>query len=138
MPKYKKTARNKMMDYLARRDHSEKELRTKLKKDFTSEEIDKALEYGRTHGWLPDTDEKLNALSDKTARMLHNKRKGIHYINNFLVKKGLPKVAQNMDLELEKARDLIKNKKSDAAKAGRFLMGRGFDLSVVRKVVYEK
>lgn len=144
------TARNKMMDLLARRDHSEKELRQKLKGKFTSEEIDLAVEYGKQGRWIPDTVETRSVLAEKMAGALHRKGKGIRYINGYLAEKGLPPVAADPMEELEKARALVDNKFSDVetsdrkkaakqkAKIGNFLMSRGFDMEVVRKVIYEK
>jgi regulatory protein len=148
------TARNKMMDLLARRDHSEKELRQKLKLRFSAEEIDAAIEYGKTHGWVPSSEEGQALLAEKNAAVLHRKSKGIQYINHQLRKKGLPPVESDPALELEKALALVKNKysvNSDLsheekaklkAKMGRFLVSRGFDLETVtqtiRKVIYEK
>lgn len=144
------TARNKMMDLLARRDHSEKELRQKLKAKFTPEEIDQAIDYGKQGHWIPDTIETQSILSSKMADALHRKGKGIRFINGYLSEKGLPPVASNPEEELEKARALVDNKFSDLenldrkelakqkAKIGNFLMSRGFDMEVVRKVIYEK
>lgn len=143
----KPSARNKMMDYLAQRDHSEKELRKKLKdKDFTPEEIDVAIEFGKENGWIPNSTESLQALAEKVAGTLRRKGKGPLYINHFLKEKGLPPVQSQPDEELEKARELAHNKFSDIenmdrkekAKVGRFLISRGFNLETVRKVIYEK
>lgn len=145
-----KTARNKMMDFLARRDHSEKELRDKLKRDFSAEEIEKAIQYGKDNHWLPNDAAGNEKLSLKTADVLHRKKKGAQYINQYLNKKGLPPVKSDPSLELEKAWSLVKNKYSEIedlsldekkkakAKLGRFLVARGFDLEIVRKVIYEK
>lgn len=139
MTQQTRSARNKMMDLLAQRDHSEKEIRTKLKqREFSPEEIDAAIEYGKTNKWLPDSAEGLQALAEKAANALHRKGKGIIYINHFLKQKGLPPVKSDFSQELEKALSLIKNKKGEKAKIGRFLLSRGFEQSVVRKVVYEK
>lgn len=135
-----------MMDYLAQRDHSEDELRAKLgKKDFTDSEIDQAIEYGKKNGWIPNTPESNEALSQKTAELLSNKGKGIHYINHYLEKRGLPLIEAKTEEELEKARLLVKNKfpiaekmdHNEKAKASRFLVSRGFDIEIVRKVIYE-
>lgn len=136
------TARNKMMDLLARRDHSEKELRQKLKeRDFSPEQIDTALEYAAQNGWLRPPAE----LSEKVAEELHRKLKGIIFINNYLEEKGLPKVAQDPEVELEKARTIMKNKLggetsefNDLQKIGRALQARGFTSDIIRKVIYEK
>lgn len=144
------SATKRMMDYIALRDHSEKELRTKLKKRFEPEEIDKAIDYGKTHGWIPDTAEGLEALSKKTASYLSRKGKGVRFINHNLHKKGLPSVKMNPEEELEKALMLVQTKFASTvantreekeklkAKKGRFLISRGFDMDVVRKVVYNE
>lgn len=125
------------MDLVASRDHSEKELRSKLLEAFrrsqrarkkwnkNAEEpsdedlknqqtqihqaIDQAIEFARTHGWLGPAEE----LSQKMAAILHRRNKGIVYINNYLQEKGLPGITNNRDLELEKALSLVKNKVSD-------------------------
>jgi len=139
-----------MMDLLARRDHSELEIRKKLKGKFQPEEIEKAIEYGKTNNWLPNSESAEIALSQKAAEHLHRKKKGILYINSKLYEKGLPEVQSDPEQELEKALELIKNKysvKDDLdreekeklkAKLGRFLVSRGFEMSIVRKVIYEK
>ena len=150
----KPSARNKMMDLLARRDHSEKEIRQKLKEKFTKDEIDQVIEYGKRARWIPDSDAAQSALAEKMAEALRRKGKGIRYINSYLAKKGLPPVSSNSEEELEKARTLIENKFSDSktldrkktaeeknklrAKMGNFLVSRGFDMEIVRKVIYEK
>jgi len=139
-----------MMDLISRRDHSEREIRQKLKGKFEPSEIDLAIEYGKERGWLPNSVESELALSEKAANELHRKKKGILYINAQLKEKGLPEVEGNPEQELEKAIELVKNKYSvpnDStrdekeklkAKLGRFLISRGFDMSIVRKVIYEK
>ncbi|WP_420791174.1 regulatory protein RecX [Enterovibrio gelatinilyticus] len=49
------TAREKAVGLLARRDHSELELRQKLaQKQYPPEEIDTAIEHCYYHGWLDD------------------------------------------------------------------------------------
>lgn len=154
-------ARKRMMDMIALRDHSEKELRTKLREKFRDQEdsdeaIDAAIDYAKEHQWLGDPAK----LADRMAEMLHRRRKGIEYINNYLSEKGLPTVSTDYDLELEKALHLVKNKfleqgeelkgeateaesakkfeQADKARIARFLAARGFDSETVRKVVYEK
>jgi regulatory protein len=145
--KVRQAAKRKVMDFIARREHSEKELRKKLKESFVDsdsvdEVIDEAIEFAKENRWLGDPAELAQRLSD----MLHRRNKGIHYINNYLREKGLPPVSADRDLELEKALALVKNKYSeeyefsreDKAKVARFLASRGFDSDTVRKVVYEK
>lgn len=145
------TARNKMMDYIARRDHSEKELRQKLRRaKYSPEEIEKAIEYGKSRKWIPDSEDLEANLSNRMAEGLHRKKKGILFINSYLSEKGLPEVQSNSEQELEKALNLVENKyrfSSDLsreekdklkAKIGRFLISRGYETSIVRKVIYEK
>lgn len=140
-----RSARNKMMDFLARRDHSEKEIRKKLKeREFTPEEIEKAITYGRENNWLPNSESEATKLSEQMARGLHHKNKGIIYINHFLSQKGLPPISTDEDLEIEKARRCLETKsllptgefdRGLMAKRSRFLMSRGFQLDVIRKVI---
>jgi regulatory protein len=139
------SARNKMMDHLARRDHSEKELREKLKDQFSPEEIERAVQYGKDHGFLPNSEESLQAQAEKAAADLKRRGKGPLFISNYLEEKGLPCVNVDSDEELEKARELAHNKfsnidtmdRKDKAKVARFLISRGFDEETVRKVIYE-
>lgn len=154
MAKPKATARNKMMDYLARRDHSVLEIRQKLKGKFEQTEIDAAIDYGKSHGWLPNSAAAELQLAEKAANELHRRKKGALYINNFLLKKGLPGVETDFSIEFNKALELVNNKLEITlecsrlervqlkAKIGRFLSSRGFEMniimSVVRKVLYEK
>ncbi|MNJ92766.1 recombination regulator RecX [compost metagenome] len=144
--KTKAAAKRKVMDLLARRDHSEKELRKKLKERFSDEDgleaIDEAIEFAKDNRWLGDPTD----LAHKMADLLHRRNKGICYINNYLREKGLPDVDVDQELELEKALSIVKNKydedyefsREDKARVGRLLASRGFDSATVRKVIYEK
>lgn len=145
--KSRQAAKKKVMDLLARRDHSEKELRKKLREKFSENEdsddvIDEAIDFAKDNKWLGDPTD----LAFKMADVLHRKNKGIHYINNYLREKGLPSVQADRDMELEKALSIVKNKydenykfsREDKAKVGRLLASRGFDSETVRKVIYEK
>lgn len=131
------TARNKMMDFLARRDHSERELKQKLRQyDFSPEEIDRALTFAKEKGWLPATEDGDLVLSKKMAQGLHRRNKGILYINHYLEKKGLPALKAEPELEIEKAVQCLQNKRrTDKQKQMRFLLSRGFQMEVIRKVV---
>ncbi|ASD64931.1 regulatory protein RecX [Bdellovibrio bacteriovorus] len=145
--KTRQAAKKKVMDMIARRDHSEKELRTKLKEKFSDEEdvgdiIDEAIEFAKDNRWLGDPVDLAHRLAD----MLHRRNKGIYYINNYLKEKGLPAVETDRALELEKALAIVKNKydedhnfsREEKARVGRLLASRGFDSETVRKVIYEK
>lgn len=143
------SASKRMMDYLAHRRHSEKELRQKLAAHHSHEEIENAIIYGKTHGWIPASEEAVLELSEQTAAKLRRKGKGSHYINEYLLEKGLPSIEMDDVDELEKAQQLVKNKFTPLenssgeeqeklkAKIGRFLVSRGFDMEIVRKVIYE-
>jgi regulatory protein len=143
-PRPPMTARLKIMDLLARRDHSEKELRQKLKLKFEAEEIEAAIEYAKEKNWIPSSEEDLLVFSEKVADILRRKGKGIQYINQYLRKKGLLPVLSRPKEELEKAVELVENKffriqkknPPDRTKVGRFLMSRGFSSDIVRKVIY--
>lgn len=157
--KIKLATKRKVMDLIARRDHSEKELRKKLREKFSYREVDnddddknnsgelteaieEAILYAKDNNWLGDPSD----LAHRLAEMLHRRNKGIHYINNYLKEKGLPAVESDRDLELKKALALVKNKydedyefsREDKARVGRQLVSRGFDSETVRKVLYEK
>jgi regulatory protein len=167
-------AKKKVRDLVALRDHSENELRSKLHtyfkrnfqyrqrlakkqgndltEEFTSQQqeitdaIEEAIAFAKSHNWICSPED----LAEKMAHMLHRKRKGIGYINNYLEEKGLPPIPNDLDLELEKALALVKNKYSDfsalsseekkkeQARVARYLASRGFDSETVRKVIYEK
>jgi regulatory protein len=139
------TVQKKMMDYLAIRDHSENELRQKLEKLYTADEIDAAVTLAKQKNWIPDTPEANLAVSEETANALGRKGRGINFINEHLKKKGLPEISRDSSVELEKAQRLVENKYSDfsemdqdqKAKVGRFLLSRGFEMEVVEKVIYE-
>ncbi|HWU42761.1 MAG TPA: regulatory protein RecX [Bdellovibrio sp.] len=140
-------AKRKVMDLMARRDHSEKELRKKLRDKFSDaddseEAIEEAITFAKDNKWLGDPVDLAHRLAD----MLHRRNKGIHYINNYLREKGLPSVESDRALELEKALAIVKNKydedydftREEKARVGRLLASRGFDSETVRKVLYEK
>lgn len=144
--KLRLSARKRMMDLIAHRDHSEKELREKLHERFETRFIDEAIDYGRDHGWIPDDEESQTQLADKFAESLHRRGKGILSINHQLQEKGLPPVATDSERELEKAMRLIAGKFTEEqltdrnvqAKAGRFLASRGFDADTVRQAIFKK
>lgn len=139
-PKTKKTARLKAMDLLARRDHSEKELRDKLGNRFESAEIDLALSEIKERGWLLPAEE----LTRKVSESLHRKNKGYHAIQFYLKKKGLPPIFKDDELELEKAQRLVEQKttgqsltESHLTKVSSLLKNRGFDTETIGKVIHE-
>lgn len=99
----KKSALDKILDYLSIRDHSEKEIRTKLSaKEYEADEVDEGIEQAIEQGLIVEP----SKLSENVSEQLNRKHKGILYINQYLESKGLPCIAPNWDLELEKATDL--------------------------------
>jgi regulatory protein len=127
------------MDYLAMRDHSEKELRQKLSKNYTPEEIAHAIEYVSENGWMMNPVE----LAQKVSEMLHNKKKGYLYICQYLREKGLPQVNKVEELEIEKGLAIIAAKLEleppfaweTKPKVQRLLVNRGFDPSTIRNIL---
>ena len=82
-----RTAYDRMVDLLSRRDHSILELKTKLKKaGHLPEEIESALETAHLHKWLPDE----TVLATREAGRLARAGKSPSQINSWLKKKGLP------------------------------------------------
>ncbi|MEN0058409.1 MAG: regulatory protein RecX [Bdellovibrio sp.] len=145
--KSRQAAKRKIMDLLARRDHSEKELRQKLRDRFSDDDevgnlVDEAIDFAKDNNWLGDP----QTLAERMAEGLHRRSKGIHYINNYLKEKGLPTVVADHEQELEKACAIVKNKfaedhkfsREEKARLARMLASRGFDSETVRKVIYEK
>ncbi len=129
------SAREKMMDYLARRDHSEKELRTKLRnKEYSESEIESALEDGRQRGWIMDPVE----LAEKVSGRLSEKLRSHSFINSYLYGKGLPPVKMDFELEKSKALKCLKKKWPQGLERGfiprqkalSFLSRRGFASTV--------
>ncbi len=130
------------MDYLARRDHSEKELVTKLsQRGYHFEEIQKGLDYVRNRGWLFPADE----LALKYTESLHQKGKSFQYIRKQLLQKGLPVPSYDLEREVEKVHEHLQKKfpsstgyswqqKEDIL---RYLKNRAFDDTCIRKAIDE-
>jgi SOS response regulatory protein OraA/RecX len=126
-----KSAREKLMDHLAKRAHSELELRQKLARDYHEDDITDAIETAKAKGWLAEPSE----LASDVAQSLDRKRKGHDYINQFLNERGLPSVGKDDSAELEKARAFLLEKvgavrelsRDERMKFQRNLAARGFD-----------
>lgn len=154
--------KKRVMDLLAKRDHSEKELKQKLsrvkkwdnKKErlYSDEEIFSVVNWARDNRWLQEG----GYLSERWAESLNRKKKGIKYINAYLAQKGLPAIKKNPEIEIEKAFLLLEKKlnnislrkklpqanasnetplleKEDKNKLTRFLLSRGFDSDIIQK-----
>lgn len=136
----KKSALDKIVDYLSVRDHSEKEIRTKLSaKEYEAEEIDESLELAQEQGLMLEPSQ----LAENVSEQLNRKHKGILYINQYLASKGLPSVAPNWDLELQKATDLtLKRMKKnppytieEKQDIYRYLTNRGYADQTINKLI---
>jgi len=134
-------AYDKMAYYLGARDHSLKELHVKLSKNFSQSIVNATLSKAIDHGLITSPQE----LAEKTAQMLHGKKKGYYYIKNYLRKKGLPEVKREEEIEFDKAYAIVNNHFSEGEpltheqkqKAIRLLNNRGFDSETIKKVIYE-
>lgn len=142
------------MDLIAKRDHSEKELKQKLSRVkkwdnrkerlYTDEEIANVITWARDNRWLQDS----GYLSERWAEALTKKKKGIKYINAYLNQKGLPAVSKNQEVEVSKAVILLRKKlqsktfqkaveqagkldRNIKLKLMRFLISRGFDQETI-------
>lgn len=138
-------AKKKIMDYVAKRDHSEKELRQKLKTYCEAEIIDQAIIWAKEQNWLSAPE----VLKEKFADQLHRRGKGIRSINQKLKAKGLPSTKSDFETEISKARKLVFAKWSASdfngldfkeaqklkAKIMRFLIARGFESDVVGHIL---
>lgn len=126
------------MDFLARRNHSELELRQKLKKRYEAGDVDKAIEYCREQNWLMSPE----SLADQTMNALHRRKKGFLFIQRYLRQKGLPVPKKEDAREEEKIREIVDRKfrtltdMKSKQKAYRFLKSRGFEDNLIRKVLY--
>ena len=139
----KKSALEKIVDYLSVRDHSEKEIRNKLTlKEFEPEEIEEGLEIAQEQGLILEPTQLAENVSDQ----LNRKHKGILYINQYLQSKGLPSVHPNWELEIEKASELIlkRFKKNppytieEKQDIYRYLTNRGYADSTINKLIHAK
>lgn len=140
-PAKKKSALDKIIDYLSIRDHSEKEIRTKLSaKEYEAEEIDEGIELAQEQGLMIEPEK----LSENVCDQLHRKHKGILYINQYLKSKELPSVAPDWDLELQKATELtMKHMKKnppytieEKQDIYRYLTNRGYADQTINKLIH--
>lgn len=151
-------AKKRLLYYLGIRDFSKKELRRKLLKSYSLENVDLALHWAEENKWLP----KEEVIAERLSTYLHQRKKGILSINKTLNEKGLPAVLTDEELEIKKARALVQRKvtslrtrkkpaepkshsdferaelKKQKDKCSRFLLSRGFSSTIVRKVVHEQ
>lgn len=138
-------AKRKLMDLVARRDHTEKELRTKLATRTTADIVEQTLTWAREQNWLASPEK----LKNQFAEQLSRRGKGIRKINQKLKDLGLESVKSDKDSEYEKAKKLVfakwdssdfkglgfKEAQKLKAKIMRFLITRGYESDIVSKIL---
>lgn len=138
-------AKKKLMDFVAKRDHTEKELRTKLLLRCDPEIVEQTLIWAKEQNWL-SAPEKLKT---QFAEQLSRRGKGVRKINQKLKELGLDSVKIDKEDELAKARKLVLGKWSVAdfkgldykesqklkAKIMRYLVTRGYESDVVSTIL---
>lgn len=140
-------ALDRLSRYLALRDHSRHELKTKLSRHFEDELVERVLDEASERGWLaPDED-----IAARAALAYARKLKSRRYIEAQLRKRGLAMPVSVPDegetpAEVDKARALVERKFGDVraldrdtrAKVFRFLKYRGFEDRWIRQVLNAK
>lgn len=133
-----KKALDSVARWLALRDHSLYELKTKLERRYDSKVAADALGEAEARGWLVDDEQ----IAERLAASLSRRGKSQGYIAAQLKKRRLPAVAGDPESELEKARACLVRKFGEEkltfeqkGKAYRFLKYRGFDDRSIRKAI---
>lgn len=145
MPLTLSEAKKKLMDLVARRDHTEKELRKKLSLRCEPETVEKTISWAQSQNWLASPEKLKMQFSEQLSR----RGKGIRKINQKLKELGLETVKSDADTELEKAKKLVSGKWSTRdfngldykesqklkAKIMRFLATRGFESNIINTIL---
>lgn len=138
-------AKKKLMDFVARRDHTEKELRKKLSLRCDADVVEKTLAWAQEQNWLAAPEK----LKTQFAEQLSRRGKGIRKINQKLKELGLETVKSDRDTELTKAKKLVLAKWSASdfesldykeaqklkAKIMRFLIARGYESDIINTIL---
>lgn len=138
-------AKKKLMDFVARRDHTEKELRKKLSLRCEPEVVEQTIAWAKTQNWLSSPEK----LKTQFAEQLSRRGKGIRKINQKLKELGLESVKTDKDLEIEKAKKLVlakwsakdfkgldfKESQKLKAKIMRYLASRGYESDVISLIL---
>lgn len=134
---YKK-ALDSITRYLAMRDHSLYELKSKLLRRFDRELVENLLQEAKEYGWLGDEKQ----IAERLVLALERRGKSPRYIEAQLKKKHLPLPPMRSDNEVEIIERLIQKKFgvlgltfADKAKAYRYLKYRGFSDRAIRQVL---
>lgn len=145
--KHAVSLRQKALDLLSRREHSEAELSQKLKAyaqqhGLEVDEIGAVLADFKSRKWLSDaryTEQMVNARQRKfgALRVAHELReKGVE---DSLIAQAVETLGENEDA---RAREIWRKKfkaapqsREEWAKQARFLQGRGFSFDVIKRVI---
>ena len=138
-------AKKKLMDFVARRDHTEKELAKKLARYCDAETIQKTLDWATKQNWLASPEK----LRTQFVTQLERRGKGIRQINQKLKELGLDSVKSDKNSELKKAKKLVLTKWSIdcfrgldykeiqklKAQISRFLISRGYESDTINLIL---
>lgn len=133
--------KNRVVDLLSRRDHSEYELKQKLSRWATSEEVQFAISFAKDFNLIPTTEAQQVDLAQRFADSYSRKKLGSLKIQQKLHSKGLPKVTLEPEVELDNAVHLLTTRRSRSQKTLtkpqliRYLMGKGFSLDIAQKAL---
>lgn len=138
-------AKRKLMDLVAGRDHTEKELRSKLVRYTDEATAEETIQWAQKQNWLASSEK----LKEDWAEKLSRKGKGVKQINQKLQALGLDTIKASAEDELAKARRLALAKWSaedfkntDPAEAQklkikimRYLAARGFEAQIINQIL---
>jgi regulatory protein len=131
--------KQRVVELLSRRGHSELEIRNKMSRWATEEEISFAIKFAKSFRLIPSSPEEETQLSEQFAQSYHRKNLGALKIQQKLTEKGLPKVKIDPELELKKATHLLATRRLRSKKALtkpqliRYLLNKGFSLEIALK-----
>lgn len=140
--KMKLSAREVAVQLLSRRDHGEFELRQKLSlKEFEPEDIDQALNYCQSNGWMDDLRYAKSQVRQHVYKG-HGKRRiqqelSMKKVAEHIIEQAFDEEPQDwFELAKETAEKKFKGQKAQDqkvyAKQVRFLLYRGFDFDQIQ------
>jgi regulatory protein len=135
----RKSAWDRLLGYLSRRDHTESEVLKKLIVHHEIDEIESAVLRARGARLFANP----QVLAQQTAESLLKRGKGSRYVAGYLRTKGLPPAKTNPEAELHQAQQLVRRRfrfeppwtMEQRQKVQRFLSSRGYSSSVVREII---
>lgn len=140
-PSRKNWIKQRVIDLITRRDHSEYELKTKLKKYLSELELQWAIGFAKQFRLIPQTEEENQLLAQKVVENYQRKKQGSLKITHQLKKKRLPTPKIDLNKEFNLALELITLRCSKSQKAltkdklFRYLISRGFNPSIALKAL---